>query len=175
MITIRRAGITLMAGLMSLLLLRSAHADWLAVDLTQVVPGDPTVVLTGPSNADPFLTVQSTTPGDLKWIKISLPVTTAQTIQAVEICYQAPDAGTVIRQTRLVEYLDSTHGLVRHDDPTVHASLTAMCYRSRVRGYTPADAVSLLVRLQFAEATDAVVIDSVRIQVKPVSVTPNMR
>ena len=175
MITTRHTGITIMAILMSLLLLRSAHADWLAVDLTQIVPGDPTVVLTPevPLNREPSFIVQSNTPGKLKWIVVPLPVTTEQTMQAIEICYQAPDAGAFIRQTRLVEFLDHTQGLVQHDDPIVHASLTATCYRSRVRrGYTPTDAVSLWVRLQFAQATAAVVIDSVRIQVKPASVTP---
>lgn len=172
MITTRRAGITIMTALISLLLLRSAHADWLAVDLTQSVPGDPTVVLTGPSHADPSLTVQSDTPGDLKWIEMPLPVSATQTIQAIEVCYQAPEAGAFIRQTRLVEFLDPTHELVQHDDPTVHASPMATCFRSRVRGYTSADAVSLWVRLEFTEAAAAVVIDSVRIEVKPVSVTP---
>jgi hypothetical protein len=172
MIITRHTGITIMAILMSLLLLRSAHADWLAVDLTQIVPGDPTVVLTPevPSDREPSFIVQSNTPGELKWISMPLPVTTEQIIQAIEICYQATDAGAFIRQTRLVEFLSPTHRL---DDPIVHASRTATCYRSRVRGgYTPTDAVSLWVRLQFAQATDAVVIDSVRIQVKPASVTP---
>jgi hypothetical protein len=86
------------------------------------------------------------------------------TIQAIEICYLAPDADTFIRQTRLVKDLDPTHGLVSVDDPTVLASPTATCYRSPVRGTIPAEAMTLWVRLEFAKVADIVFIDRIRVQ-----------
>ena len=75
-----------------------------------------------------------------------------------------PMPGTFIRQVRLVEKR-SDYGLVVHDDGTALTSPTATCYRSRVRDYTAADAVSLWLRLEFAQADDVIVIDTLSVHV----------
>jgi hypothetical protein len=149
---------------MSLLLPRMVDAEWIALSTAHLLPGDPSLILTPPSGSSPSLTVQSLTPGDLKWLAVGLPVAPGEAIDAVELCYQAPDAGTFIRQVRLVEK-QADAGLVVHDDGTALTSPTAACYRSRVPGYTAADAVSLWVRLEFAQADDVIVIDTVSVHV----------
>jgi hypothetical protein len=164
MMTRYRLGLTLLATLLSLLLPPLVQAEWIAVSATRVLPGDPSLILT-PSGAASSLTVQSQTPGDLKWLVASLPVAPGQAIDAVELCYQAPDAGTFIRQTRLVEAFPPDGGLVVHDDATALTSPTAACYRSAVPAYTAAAAVSLWVRLEFAEADAVLVIDTVRVHI----------
>jgi hypothetical protein len=153
-------------GLLSLLgLAQLASPEWLDLSLARWVPGDPTVTLTGPSDAHSSLIVQSQTASDRQWIVIGLPVSPGQALDAVELCYQASDEGTVIRQVRLVEYLDPARGLVVHDDATALTSPTPTCYRSRVPAYTAADAVSLWVRVEFAQTDDVLVIDTVSVHI----------
>jgi hypothetical protein len=146
-----RIGLIVIATLMGLLLPRMLHAEWIALSPAHLLPADPSLILTLPSGSSRSLTVQSRTPGDLKWLAVRLPVSPGEAIDAVELCYQAPDAGTFIRQVRLVEYLDTARGLVVHDDGATLTSPTAACYRSRVPDYTAADAVSLWLRLEFAQ------------------------
>jgi hypothetical protein len=141
-------------------------AEWIDVDPTQIVPGSETMTVSHTSGPPPALQVESRTPGDLKWVTVSLPVPFGQSIDMVEVCYQAPDDGTFIRQTRLVEALDAQRGLVIHDDPTTHASPRAACYRSAVYDYTPIAALSLWVRLEVAQAGDVLYIDGVRIHLR---------
>jgi hypothetical protein len=160
-----RIGFIVIASLMGLLLSRMVHAEWIALSTAHLLPGDPSLILTPPSGSAPPLTVQSRTPSDLKWLVVSLPVAPGQAIDVVELCYQAPDDGTFLRQVRLVEYLDAARGLVVHDDGTVLRSPTATCYRSRVPDYMAADAVSLWLRLEFAQADDVIVIHSVNVHV----------
>jgi hypothetical protein len=165
MMTRYRLGLTLLATLLSLLLPPLVHAEWIAVSTTHVLPGDSSLILTPLSGAASSLTVQSRTPGDLKWLVASLPVAPGQAVDAVELCYQAPDAGTFIRQTRLVEAFAPDGGLVVHDDAAALTSPTAACYRSRVPAYTAAAAVSLWVRLEFAEPDAVLVIDTVSVHI----------
>jgi hypothetical protein len=161
----RCLGVTIIVGVMSLLCsARIAHSAWIELNHARLVPADLTLTLTKPSEPALPLTVQSQTPGDLKWLVQSLPVAVGQAITAVELCYQAPDEGTFIRQVRLVEARPA-YGLVMHDDATALTSPTA-CYQSPVLNYTVADAVSLWVRLEFADVADAIVIDGIRIQVE---------
>jgi hypothetical protein len=126
---------------------------------------DPTLTVSPRSGSLSSLAVESQIPGDLKWLVVGLPVTAGQAIDAVELCYQTPHDGPVIRQVRLVEYLDTARGLVVHDDATALRSPTGSCYHSPVPAYTAADAVSLWLRLEFAQATEVILIHSVRIHV----------
>jgi hypothetical protein len=161
--TTHRTRRALIVGLLSLLLPWIAHAGWIAVSPAAMLADDPATTLTQLSGSPPSLTVQSQTPGDLKWIVVGLPVTAGQAIDALELCYQAPDDGTFIRQVRLVEYLDAERGLVVHDDSAALTSPTPTCYRSPMPAYTARDAVSLWLRLEVTEAADIVVIHSVSV------------
>jgi hypothetical protein len=165
MTTTRRTRRAVIVALLGLLLPWIAHAEWITVSPAGMYAEDPTITLTPLSGAPSSLAVQSQTPGDLKWLVVGLPVTAGQAIDAVELCYQAPEAGTFIRQVRLVEALDPAQWLVTHDDPTVLMSPTVACYHSQVRSYIAAAAVSLEVRLEFAQADDVIVINTVSIHV----------
>jgi hypothetical protein len=142
------------------------HAEWRTIPTTQLRPGDPTLTLTASSTAQPALTVQSQTPGDLKWLVVRLPVTPGQAIDAVEICYRVPDEGTIVRQVRVVEELNPPQALVLHDEAVDLTGSTADCYHSPVPAYTPEAVVSLWLRLEFARTADVIMIDSVRIEVR---------
>lgn len=159
-----RVGLIVIMSLISLLLPRMVHAEWVALSPVHLLPSDPSLILAPPSGSSPSLTVQSRTPGDLKWLAVRLPVAPGEAIDAVELCYQAPDAGTFIRQVRLVEK-HADYGLVVHDDGAALTSPTATCYRSRVLGYTVMEAVSLWLRLEFAQADDVIMIDTVSVHV----------
>jgi hypothetical protein len=163
--TTRRTSRAVIVGLLSLLLPWIAHAEWIAVSPAGMHSEDPTITLSPLSGSPPSLTVQSQTPGDLKWLVVGLPVTAGQAIDAVELCYQAPEAGTFIRQVRLVEYLDTDRGLVVHDDGTTLRSPTPTCYRSPVPDYVATDAVNLWLRLEVTDAAAVVVIHSVSVHI----------
>jgi len=162
---IRRTRRVVTIGLLSLLLPWIAHAEWITVSPAGMHAEDPTITLTPLSGSPSSLAVQSQTPGDLKWLVVGLSVTAGQAIDAVELCYQTPEAGTFIRQVRLIEYLDPDQGLVVHDDGAVLTSPTPTCYRSPVPAYTATDAVSLWLRLEVADAADVVVIHNVSVHV----------
>jgi hypothetical protein len=93
-------------GLLLLLQAPLVRAERITVSPGEMLSEDPTITLTPLPGSPSSLAVQSQTPGDLKWLVVGLPVTAGQPIDAVELCYQAPEAGTYIRQVRLVEYLD---------------------------------------------------------------------
>ena len=161
----RRTRRTVIVGLLSLLLPWIAHAEWIAVSPAKMLSEDPAITLTPLSGPPPSLTVQSQTPGDLKWIFVGLPITAGQAIDTVELCYQAPEAGTFIRQVRLVDYLDAERGLVVHDDSAALTSPTPTCYRSPMPAYTAREAVSLWLRLEVTDAADVVVINRVGVHI----------
>jgi len=163
--TTRRTGRAVIVSLLSLLLPWIAHAEWIAISPAGIHSEDPTLTLTPLAGSPSSLAVQSQTPGDLKWLVVGLPVTAGQAIDAVQVCYQAPDDGIFIRQVRLVEHLDTARGLVVHDDSAVLTSPTPMCYRSPVPAYTARDAVSLWLRLEVTEAADVLIIHSVSVHV----------
>jgi hypothetical protein len=142
------------------------RAEWRTLPTTQLRPDDPALTLTASSTAQHALIVQSQTPGDLKWLVVSLSVTPGQAIDAVEICYQAPDEGTIVRQVRIVEELNPPQALVLHDEAVDLTGSTADCYHSPVPAYTRDAVVSLWLRLEFARTTDVIMIDSVRIEVQ---------
>jgi hypothetical protein len=95
-----------------------------------------------------------------------LPATPGQAIDAVEICYRAPDEGTVVRQVRVVEELHPPQALVLHDAVVDLTGATADCYHSPVPAYTQDAVVSVWLRLEFARPADVIMIDSVRIEVQ---------
>src|SRR5262245_57477968 len=160
------AALAISVLMMALPLPPLVHAEWRTIPTTQLRPGDPTVTLAASSTAQPTLTVQSQTPGDLKWLVVSLPVTPGQAIDAVEICYRAPDEGTVLRQVRVVEELYPPQALVLHDAVVDLTGSPADCYHSPVPTYTRDAVVSLSLRLEFARTADVIMIDRLRIEVR---------
>src|SRR4051812_16645879 len=98
--TTHRTSKAVILGLLGLLLPWIAHAEWIAVSPAGMHSEDPTIILTPLSGSPSSLAVQSQTSGDRKWLVVGLPVMVGQAIDTVELCYQAPEAGTFIRQVR---------------------------------------------------------------------------
>jgi len=160
------AALAIRVLLLTLLRPPLVHAEWRTLPTTQLRSGNPAVTLTASATPQSTLTVQSQTPGDLKWLVVSLPVTPGQAIDAVEICYRAPDEGTFIRQVRVVEELHPPQALVLRDEAVDLAGAPADCYHAPVPAYTQEATVSVWLRLEFARAADVIMIDSVRIEVR---------
>jgi hypothetical protein len=121
-----------------------------------------------PSVAQPSLSIQSSTAGDLKWIEVNVPVTihdsfSSPVIDAVAVCYKAPNAGTFISQIRLSDMLGPSTGFVRHDDGTDLISQTDTCYSSPVSNYVPQGSVNLSLRLFFADPSHKIWIGAVAV------------
>jgi Transposase len=123
---------------------------------TGFVTGDPTLQISYPSVSHPSTVITCTSPGDLKWVSIGLPLPQNITIHEVTVCYELSNAGSFISQVRLVEMSTPNQGLVRHDDPTDLKSTSPTCYNSKVVGFTPSVAIILELRLKFRNTSDEI-------------------
>jgi hypothetical protein len=153
-----------------LLLPRIAHsAEWLVLPTTGFVSGDPDLTLTMPFVLQPNLSVKSRVAADLKWIEVSVPFISPlpSPFDGVVVCYSAPNQGTFISQIRLAEYIGPAFATVKHDDGTDLTSTTDTCFFSPVANYTPAGAVNLSLRLNFANPAHIINIGAVVLHFKP--------
>ena len=128
---------------------------------TDFVTGDPTLQISYPSVSHPSTIVTCTSPGDLKWVSMGLPLPQNITIHEVTVCYELSNAGSFISQVRLVEMSTPNQALVRHDDPTDLKSTSPTCYASKVAGFTPSVAVILELRLNFQNTSDEIKLGAV--------------
>jgi hypothetical protein len=147
---------------------KSWASEWLSIGHTGFVSGDSTLTLTMPFVGQPSLSIQSSAAGDFKWIEANVPVAIGDTfsfpvIDAVAVCYKAPNAGTFISQIRLSDMLGPSTGFVRHDDPTDLTSPTDTCYISPVANYVPQGSVNLSLRLFFADPSHKIWIGAVAV------------
>jgi hypothetical protein len=143
----------------------------LSLGHTGFVSGEPTLTLTMPSVSQPSLSIQSSAAGDLKWVEVNVPVELPDAppsfvINAVGICYKAPDAGTFISQIRLAEFLGPSQAVVQHDDPTDLTSPADTCFISPVANYAPGGSVNLSLRLNFAAPGHKIWIGAVGVHVQ---------
>src|SRR5229473_8259455 len=117
------------------------QTHWLSP--TGYVTGDPTLQISYASVSHPGTIVTCTSPGDLKWVSIGLPLPQNITIDQVTVCYELSNAQSFISQVRLVEMTTPNLAVVRHDDATDLKSMSPTCYSSQVAGFAPAGAVTL--------------------------------
>ena len=143
-----------------------AKEKWMVLGNTIWVSGDSRLTLEMPSVHHPYLKVTSSEAGDFQWIEASIPFVWGSKIKGIYICYQTPDTGTYISQIRLADYILPSPHYVRHDDPTDLFSTTGACYFSHVGDYTPAGAVNLSLRLNFAHAGDEIQIGGLAILIE---------
>ena len=101
---------------------------------TSWVSGDPTLKIDLPSNACPSTRVSCTSPGDFRWVSMSLPLPYQAAVQEVVVCYQLQSPSSFISQVRLVEMTTPNVAHVRHDDPTDPKSTTPASYTSVIGG-----------------------------------------
>lgn len=139
---------------------------------TDFVTGDPALQISYPFVQHPSTIVTCpgcTTPGDLKWIWISLRLPANVSIEEVIICYQLSNQNSFISQVRLVEMRTPDQALVQHDDPTDLRSTSPKCYSSKVSGFVPTAAVTLALRLNFQDTQDRIMLGAVGVTVQSTS------
>lgn len=142
----------------------STKTLWLSP--TDWVSGDPALRINYPSAAHPATEITATAPGDLKWVFTSLRLPSAILIKTIQVCYQLSNRRSFISQVRLEEMLAPDRALVRHDDPTDLLNTVPTCYVSRVGAYRPEGAVTLALRLNFANPNDKITLGSVGVEVE---------
>ncbi len=99
--------------------------------------------------------------GDLQWISLPLVVQDYLRIKAVIVCYDLSSASSFISQVRLSEETVPTAVVIRHDDTTDLTSTVPVCAESAVDSYQPAGALTLSLRLNFANTTDTIDISAI--------------
>jgi hypothetical protein len=133
---------------------------------TDWVTGDSTLQISYPSVTHPAVEITTTVLGDLKWVFLGLRLSVDSLIRAVRVCYQLSSSNSFISQVRLTEMQTPDSALVRHDDPTDLLSTIATCYVSQVGAYHANGAVTLALRLKFANAGDKITLGPVGVDVE---------
>lgn len=123
---------------------------------TGYVTGDPTLRVSYPSASHPSVVINCTSPGDLKWVSMGLPLPQDVAIEEVTVCYQLSSSQSFISQVRLVEMSTPDHASVLHDDPTHLTSTTPTCSSSKVGGIGATGAVILELMLNFKNTSDEI-------------------
>ncbi len=106
--------------------------------------------------------VKSTAPGDLKWIALPLSLPTNLKIKKLSVGYRASHPShSFISQIRLSEEIKPPTATVLHDDPTDLKEAGPISYESNVGSLQPKGAITLSLRLKFADATHHIDIGSI--------------
>jgi hypothetical protein len=153
----------LASALVSLVSPGLARAEWRALPPSGFVvdAGSSALALSKSLN----LVVSTDEAGDAQWIVQRVALQEGDVIDAVAVCYSAPNLGTFISRLRLTGP-ESTGASVRHDDDTDLTSATDDCHVSPVSDYAPGGAIELALRLHFANATHSIRIGAVSVHVK---------
>jgi hypothetical protein len=107
------------------------------------------------------LRVTTSAAGDLQWLSLPLLVQDNLVIKAVKVCYDLSDASSFISQVRLAEETVPPSATVQHDDGTDLTSPDPVCIESAVGSYHPAGAVTLSLRLNFANTAHRIDIGAI--------------
>lgn len=136
----------------------------LALNGNTLRTGDPTLKLDLPWTAHPSIQITATSPGDLKWVYLALPLRLGNTITGVTLHYQNSSAASFISQTRLVWQTTPNVAHVVHDDPINLLSITPATYVSPVKGVLVKASIVLELRLFFANTADMIRIGGIEIE-----------
>ena len=146
--------------------------QWISLGNAGFVSGDTTLDLKMPYVGQPSLSIQTDSPGDLKWISENVPLVfneqfkATKLIDKIMICYKAPDAGTYISQIRLSQFSGPSQAIVVHDDGTDLTSPVDTCYVSKLPKYKATGAVALSLRLNIASVAHKIWIGSTMVHLK---------
>ena len=146
--------------------------QWMSLGNAGFVSGDSSLRLTMPYVGQPSLSIQTDSPGDLKWISENVPMTLNEQFKAtkmidkVMICYKSPDAGSYISQIRLAQFSGPSQAVVIHDDGTDLTSPTDTCYVSKLPNYKATGGVELSLRLNLAAPFHKIWIGSTMVHFK---------
>jgi parallel beta-helix repeat protein len=134
---------------------------------TDFVTGDQSLRIAHPSVQHPGTVVTCTSPGDLKWLSLGLPLPPAVRIDGVTVHYRVSNPQSFISQVRLTAMEGPDQALVLHDDPTDLASTTPVAYTSVVGGVANAGAVTLALRLNFQSTAHEIMLGAVAVGFTP--------
>jgi hypothetical protein len=126
--------------------------------------GDPTLKLDLPWTAHPSIIITATSPGDLKWVYLALPLNIDDKISGVTVYYQNSGKLSFISQTRIVLQTTPDVAHVVHDDPTDLHSTAPANYTSAVGGVIVKGSAVLELRLNFRNTTDWIKIGAIEIK-----------
>ena len=136
----------------------------LALNGNTLRSGDPTLKLDLPWTAHPSIIITATSPGDLKWVYLALPLNVDDKISGVTIYYQNSGKLSFISQTRIVLQTTPDVAHVVHDDPTDLHSTVPAGYTSPVGGVIVKGSAVLELRLLFRNTTDWIKIGAIEIK-----------
>jgi len=161
----RTSAVAAVAALLFASTALAVDAETIWFSPTAYVSGDPSLQLSYPYVLHPATEVKCSSPGDLKWIYMDLPLPLGAKIEAVNLCYQVSNPRSFISQIRLTEMSTPDTAYVRHDDPTDLTSTRPACYMSKVGGggFVPKSAVMLQLRLNFQDPTDKITLGGLSI------------
>jgi hypothetical protein len=133
---------------------------------TGYVSGDNTLQIDYSSVTHPNTIIRCTKLGGApKWISMGIPLSSGATITGVTICYQVSNARSSIAQVRLTEMTTPDTAIVRYDEATTLNSTAPVCHTGKPISFSPVAAVSLELRLEFANLADQIVLGGVGVSV----------
>lgn len=138
---------------------------WFSPD--DYVTGDPTLQISHSFSGQPHTAIKCSTLGGDKWISMAVTLPPDAEIEAVLIGYQVSNPRSRIVQVRLSELNAPDKPVVRHDDPTKLDSVTPAVYRGNVIAFAPKAALTLELRLDFANTADVIRLGGVGVEVLP--------
>jgi parallel beta-helix repeat protein len=128
---------------------------------TEFVSGDSTLLIEYPSVTGPATVIRCSSPGSGKWISMAVNVPGRLQIRAITVCYQTLGGGSSIEQVRLTDMAEPNTALVIHDDAVSLSSGSPASYTSVVANATPHHALTLDLRLNFADVSSSVLLGAV--------------
>src|SRR6476659_4615061 len=130
---------------------------------TEFVSGDPTLHVEYPSVSGPATIVRCSSPGPWKWVSMGVNLPGTVQITSVTLCYQVSGGGSSIEQVRLTDMAEPNTALVIHDDAVSLSSTSAARYRSAVANSSPRQALTLALRLNFANTQGQILLGAVEV------------
>jgi hypothetical protein len=138
---------------------------------SQLLTGDPTLVLDKPWWAHPSMQITATTPTTGQkpnWVYLALPLHVGDVIKEVTVYYQNSSPRSFITQIRITEQFKPDTSATRHDDGTDLLSTAPTSYTSATGGIPVEGSMTLQLRLEFARIGDMIKIGAIEIGYQPV-------
>jgi hypothetical protein len=113
--------------------------------------------------------VRTSAAGDPQWISLGLALPSDVTISGVDVCYALSGTNVYISQVRLSAMTTPDAAGVLQDDPTDLTDPGPTCYESVVAGASVTGAITVSLRLSFADIASWVDIGAIGVHLTPVA------
>jgi parallel beta-helix repeat protein len=130
---------------------------------TDFVSGDPTLLIEYPSVSGPGTVVRCSSPGAWKWVSLGVNLPGDLQVGAITVCYQISGGGSSIEQVRLTDMAEPNTALVIHDEAVSLSSPSPARHTSVVANAAPRQALTLNLRLNFADTASRVLLGAVEV------------